>query len=237
MNTRTARWLARAGGRTPAGRRLLLVVTIGRSSPPPSPSPRRPRRLSPRSPARSTRYAPSAQYLTSPWTYDALASGSHSYTVAQYESLPGYGTTLPPLPAYIAAESPGTKAAMIYAPGSTVNRRPTRARRRPCSTSTRAARTGRSARVGQRRRVHRRRRPWLPRADLRRWRRRPRASARKTTPTITPAARHAGRPAPSGADNDHDQDRHPRRIGYVTFPTAPPTRSRASRARPLRLAG
>ena len=61
------------------------------------------------------------QYLTSPWTYDGLASGSRGYTVAQYESLAGYGTTLPPLPAYIAAEGPGTQAAMIYAPGSTVN--------------------------------------------------------------------------------------------------------------------
>src|SRR5690349_20324928 len=39
-------------------------------------------------------------YLTSPWTYNALASGSQSYTVAQYEALPGYGTTLPPLPSY-----------------------------------------------------------------------------------------------------------------------------------------
>src|ERR1700688_976006 len=35
------------------------------------------------------------KYLTSPWTYDALASGSRSYTVAQYEALPGYGTKLP----------------------------------------------------------------------------------------------------------------------------------------------
>jgi hypothetical protein len=61
------------------------------------------------------------QYLTSPWTYDALASGSHGYTVAQYESLSGYGTILPPLPGYIAAESQGTEAAIIYAPGSTVN--------------------------------------------------------------------------------------------------------------------
>jgi hypothetical protein len=58
------------------------------------------------------------QYLTSPWTYHALAKGSQSYTVAQYESLAGYGKILPPLPAYIAAESPTTTAAVIYAPGS-----------------------------------------------------------------------------------------------------------------------
>lgn len=62
-----------------------------------------------------------AQYLTSPWTYHALASGSQTYTVAQYEALPGYRTTLPPLPPYIANESAGTEAAIIYAPGSVVN--------------------------------------------------------------------------------------------------------------------
>ena len=60
-----------------------------------------------------------AQYLTSPWTYDALASGSRSYTVAQYKALPGYGTTLPSLPSYIASEDPATTAAVIFAPGST----------------------------------------------------------------------------------------------------------------------
>src|SRR5277367_2263749 len=43
-----------------------------------------------------------AQYLTSPWSYDALASGSRSYTVSQYKALPGYGSKLPPLPSYIA---------------------------------------------------------------------------------------------------------------------------------------
>jgi Right handed beta helix region len=63
--------------------------------------------------------AQSAQYLTSPWTYNALASGSHTYTVAQFEALPGYGTTLPPLPSYISSQSSGTEAAMILAPGST----------------------------------------------------------------------------------------------------------------------
>ncbi len=60
-------------------------------------------------------------YLTSPWTYHALGSGSRSYTVSQYEALPGYGTTLPPLPSYIAGESPTTEAAVIYAPGSSVS--------------------------------------------------------------------------------------------------------------------
>ncbi len=59
-----------------------------------------------------------SQYLTSPWTYSALASGSQSYTVAQYEALSGYGTTLPALPTYIADESPTTMAAVIFAPGS-----------------------------------------------------------------------------------------------------------------------
>ena len=62
-----------------------------------------------------------SQYLTSPWTYHALASGSRSYTVSQYKALPGYGRTLPPLPSYIASESPATEAAVIYAPGSSVS--------------------------------------------------------------------------------------------------------------------
>jgi hypothetical protein len=64
------------------------------------------------------------QYLTSPWTYHALASGNRSYTVAQYEALPGYGTALPPLPSYIASESPKTEAAVIYAPGSPADQPP-----------------------------------------------------------------------------------------------------------------
>lgn len=59
-----------------------------------------------------------SQYLTSPWTYDALASGQQSYTVAQYEALSGYGTTLPSLPSYISSESSTTTAAEIFAPGS-----------------------------------------------------------------------------------------------------------------------
>jgi hypothetical protein len=62
-----------------------------------------------------------SRYLTSPWTYNALASGSRSYTVSQYKALPGYGRTLPPLPSYIASESPATEAAVIYAPGSSVS--------------------------------------------------------------------------------------------------------------------
>ena len=62
-----------------------------------------------------------SQYLTSPWTYHALASGSRNYTVSQYKALPGYGKTLPPLPSYIASESSATQAAVIYAPGSSVN--------------------------------------------------------------------------------------------------------------------
>ena len=61
-----------------------------------------------------------SRYLKSPWTYHALASGSKSYTVAEYEALAGYGKTLPPLPSYIADESPTTQAAVIYAPGSAV---------------------------------------------------------------------------------------------------------------------
>jgi Right handed beta helix region len=62
-----------------------------------------------------------SKYLTSPWTYHSLASGSRNYTVSQYEALPGYGRTLPPLPSYISAESSTTPAAVIYAPGSAVN--------------------------------------------------------------------------------------------------------------------
>ena len=62
-----------------------------------------------------------SSYLTSPWTYHALASGSRSYTVSQYKALPGYGKILPPLPSYIASESSATEAAVIYAPGSSVN--------------------------------------------------------------------------------------------------------------------
>jgi hypothetical protein len=59
------------------------------------------------------------KYLTSPWTYDALASGSRSYTVAQYEALQGDGKKLPPLPSYISRQPSTTEAAVIFAPGST----------------------------------------------------------------------------------------------------------------------
>jgi hypothetical protein len=59
-----------------------------------------------------------SQYLTSPYTYDSLASGSQNYTIAQYEALPGYGTTLPSLPSDITSEPAGTEAAVIYAPNS-----------------------------------------------------------------------------------------------------------------------
>ncbi len=62
-----------------------------------------------------------AQYLTSPWTYHALASGSQTYTVAQYQALPGYGTTLPPLPSYIADQPSTTDAAIIFAPGASTS--------------------------------------------------------------------------------------------------------------------
>lgn len=61
-----------------------------------------------------------AKYLTSPWTYNGVASGNRHFTVAQYKALPGYGKTLPPLPSYIASQSPATEAAVIYAPGSSV---------------------------------------------------------------------------------------------------------------------
>jgi len=60
-------------------------------------------------------------YLTSSWSYNRLKKGSHTYTVAQYEALPGYGSTLPTLPSYIASERPSTKAATIFAPGSSAN--------------------------------------------------------------------------------------------------------------------
>jgi hypothetical protein len=62
----------------------------------------------------------SREYLTSPWTYHALASGSKSYTVSQYEALPGYGKALPPLPSYISSEPGTTQAAVVFAPGAPV---------------------------------------------------------------------------------------------------------------------
>lgn len=65
--------------------------------------------------------AASTKYLTSPYTYHKLASGSRTYTVAQYQALLHGGASLPPLPEYIAGEAPATEAAVIFAPGSTVN--------------------------------------------------------------------------------------------------------------------
>ena len=103
---------------------LATLVSCSNSAPPAAPA---------RAPASAPAPAPAqvlgkdyqvcgeqAQYLTSPWTYHALASGSRAYTVARYEALPGYGKALPPLPPYIASERPGTEAAVIYAPGSRV---------------------------------------------------------------------------------------------------------------------
>jgi hypothetical protein len=65
--------------------------------------------------------ANAAQYLTSPYTYNALASGVQSYTVSQYQALLSGGASLPPLPAYISGEGGSAPAAKIYAPGATVN--------------------------------------------------------------------------------------------------------------------
>jgi len=65
--------------------------------------------------------AASTRYLTSPYTYNKLASGRRTYTVAQYQELLHAGASLPPLPAYIAEEAPATEAAVIFAPGSSVN--------------------------------------------------------------------------------------------------------------------
>ena len=62
-----------------------------------------------------------SQYLTSPWTYDGVSQsqGQQTFSVSAYQALPGYGTTLPPLPSYILNESSSTEAAEIFAPGST----------------------------------------------------------------------------------------------------------------------
>ena len=65
--------------------------------------------------------AASTKYLTSPYTYDKLASGSRTYTVAQYQELLQSGASLPSLPAYIAGEAPATEAVVIFAPESTVS--------------------------------------------------------------------------------------------------------------------
>ena len=65
--------------------------------------------------------AASTKYLTSPYTYHKLASGSRTYTVARYQALLHGGARLPPLPGYIAGEAPATEAVMIFAPGSVVS--------------------------------------------------------------------------------------------------------------------
>ncbi len=72
-------------------------------------------------PGESYEICSDTSYLTSPYTYSALASGTASYTVAQYEALSGYGTTLPSLPSYISSESSSTEAAEIIAPGTEVD--------------------------------------------------------------------------------------------------------------------
>jgi hypothetical protein len=123
MNKRIARqgWLVLAAGLLLVAGILLVPHLMGSSSPGPAASPRSVTPAAARVPGQNYRICNEPQYLTSPWTYHALASGSRSYTVSQYKALPGYGTTLPPLPSYIASESSATEAAVIYAPGSSVS--------------------------------------------------------------------------------------------------------------------
>ena len=117
MNKRIAgrRWpLLAAGLLLAAGALLVPLIRGSASSHPATP-------VTSRVPGQNYQICnEQSQYLTSPWTYHALASGSQSYTVSQYEALPGYGRYLPPLPSYIASESSVTEAAVIYAPGSSV---------------------------------------------------------------------------------------------------------------------
>ncbi len=122
MKKRIARrgWLLLAVALLLAAGGLLTVLVRGSSSSPQAAAPTEPIA----SQVRGQNYqicSQQSQYLTSPWTYHALASGSRTYTVSQYQALPGYGRTLPPLPSYIASEGSATEAAVIYAPGSSVN--------------------------------------------------------------------------------------------------------------------
>ena len=213
MNKRIARlrWpMAVAGLLLAAG---LLVVTIGRGSPSPSSSPRT--AAPPVTAVPGQKYqicTQQSQYLTSPWTYHALASGSRSYTVSQYQALPGYGKTLPPLPAYIASQGSGTKAAVIYAPGSSVNKPAYALPQTPLlhffeGRSVRADRI----RGGTRRPVHRRVRPRASRAGLQRSRsgignQRPERHLR-----FLRRRQHAGVSNAGRGRNDHNQVAHQRR--------------------------
>ncbi|HSW79219.1 MAG TPA: hypothetical protein VLG47_00395 [Candidatus Saccharimonadales bacterium] len=65
--------------------------------------------------------ANAATYLTSPYTYHSLASGTQDYTVTQYQALLTGGASLPPLPSYISAQGGSAPAARIYAPGATTS--------------------------------------------------------------------------------------------------------------------
>ena len=123
MNTRIARrgWLWLATALLLIAGLLLAFLVRGSGSPPAKQSPPVGASSS-RVPGENYQICnEQARYLTSPWTYHSLPSGSRSYTVSQYEALPGYGRTLPPLPSYIAHENPATEAAVIYAPGSSVS--------------------------------------------------------------------------------------------------------------------
>ena len=123
MNKRIARrgWLLLAAGLLLAA--AVVLVPLVRGSAPSHPAtPVAAGPVTSRVPGQNHQICnEQSQYLTSPWTYHALASGSRSYTVSQYRALPGYGKTLPPLPSYIASESSATEAAVIYAPGSSVD--------------------------------------------------------------------------------------------------------------------
>ena len=124
MNKRIARraWPVLAAGLLVAAAVLLVPLVRGSSPPQSATSPRSAKPAASRLSGQNYQICnEQSRYLTSPWTYDALASGSRSYTVSQYKALPGYGRTLPPLPSYIASEGSSTKAAVIYAPGSSVS--------------------------------------------------------------------------------------------------------------------